>query len=346
MRLGRKVRSILTVVLALCAVAAAEAQERENPRSGPSPQAQWFVTDGDLIARKPLETVPFETPTGNVVVGEGVAGEAEWIAAVDTVRRPGGRRDERIYLYHNGTLAAVEEERFSSAGLPLFRGRYDPDGAMEFEEHFRYRSDGSLREVRRCDGADQCITIRYGLPSTAWDERLWSADESWVYRYDGAGRPEYIRREQDDVLTREEWYTYPAPATVQRRVREGDEVVERLLRDGRVVEETVRRSGRIVRTVQREYDQDGRITEEQVIESGRVQVSRWEYESSSGDGGYRLYRTVDGVPVLEEYRDDEGSGTTIRYRNGDVVVRETFRDDELVQRETFADGEVIRTETW
>ncbi len=335
-------RGVIPALLALCVVTATDAQEHAAP-PGPSPQAQWFITDSDLIAREPLEGVPDGFPEGNE---EAPPGAAEWVAAVDTVRRPGGRRDERMHLYRDGVLVAVEDARFSAAGLPLYRGRREPDGTTEFEEHFRYRSDGSLREVRRCDAPGQCITIRYGLPSTAWDERLWLADENWVYRYDGAGRPEYIRRDKDGVPLREEWYAYPAPAVVERRVREGDTVTDRILRNGRVVEETERRSGRVVRTVQREFDQNGRVTVERVVENGRVQISRWEYEDPSEDRGYRLYRTVDGVPVLEELRNNEGTGTTVRYRNGIVVVREIYRDDELVQRETFADGEVIRTETW
>jgi hypothetical protein len=327
------VRILVPIVVAAVACMV-PAQTLPQVESGPSDEAAWFVSDSDLIRRDPA--TPEELR------------QSRWTVAVDMSAAPGERTAETAWLFRAGEPVASERTIFSRDGLPLERRRTDNDGQPLFIETYRYRSDGSLREARRCDSDDRCVTILYGFPAESWDESVLAPEYRAVHLYDRQGRPEYILREEDGATEEEEWLTYDGPDLSVRRVRRNGEERTLTYEDGRVVSEVERRNGRLLREVTRRFD-NGRIAEEIVQSGGSVRRDIWLYERDGADdgtedGAYRKTREVDGVKTLEERRDGTGTGVTIRYEDGQEVVREYFRDGELQRREIIVNGRAVRTD--
>ncbi|MFA7566585.1 MAG: hypothetical protein WCY01_06125 [Alkalispirochaeta sp.] len=300
---------------------------------------EWYVSDPEMIRRDPL---PGRSPARPASGGmPEILPELEWAVAVTSVSRSAERREEMVRLYHYGSLVSADGTVYSSDGRPQQRRRYDSEDKLLFEETFRYRSDGSLRETRRCSPAGDCTMIRYGRPVEGWDEFIQAPDYRAVHRFDQSGRPEYLRRDNGDGTVEEEWYRYDGPELQEHRVRRDGEERTYWYRDGRITVEEHRRDGRVVQTVTRRFDGTGRILEEVVRGGGTVQRDLWTYDET---GRYVMVRTVDNVRKIEESRDPDGSGTTVRYQDGEMVMREHFRNGKATRREIIVDGRVVRTE--
>ncbi len=308
-------------------VPAQQSAQPAQPTAGPPSDARWFVSDGEFIRRDPA------TPEA--------LRESQWTLAVDVASGAGGRRIETAWLYRDVEFIASEMTTFAPDGIPLRRRRSDENGQTVFIESYRYRPDGTLREVRRCDSSDRCVTIYYGFPQESWDESVAAPEYRSFHHYDHLGRPEYILREEESVRVEEEWLTYDETGLTARKIRRsGEESTFRFL-DGRVVSEEHRRNGRLVREVFRRFDEDGGITAETVYSDGLERQDTWVREE---DGAYRMIREVDGVRTVEESRDNVDTGVTIRYEEGQEVVREYYLAGELQRREIIVDGKVERTD--
>lgn len=268
---------------------------------------------------------------------------------VEVTRRSSDDSTEIVRLFEWGEYRGLEEVATTVDGRPLRRRRETADGDLVFTEAMRYRSDGTLRETRRCrptedEGETECITIRYGDGGSSWTELIETPDEVSVRRFDAAGRPTYEREEpidrDDTAPPREVWFEYDQSGLIERRVVEGDRRERYRYADGRVVSEAVHEGRRLVRSVEREFDEEGRIVLAEVLAEGRAYQEAWEYDN----GGHRMVRSVGGRQTVVEERDENDSGVTTRFRDGEAVVREIVERGEVIRREILLEGEVIRVE--
>ncbi|MFP4152996.1 MAG: hypothetical protein ACLFSV_09130 [Alkalispirochaeta sp.] len=291
-------------------------------------EPMWYASDPDMIRRDPIGSSPIE--------------EVHWAVSVER-DAPGARRtEETVSLYRYGEYRGGERLYLDADGLPRVRERFDAEEQTLFTEEFRRRSDGSIREVYRCDGDGACVSHRYGPVAAGSDEYVDRGELVEIRRFDDAGRPVYTRREEPaGAPVREEWFEYDDSGLAERRVLAGDIRETYRYTDGRITFEERRQGRRVVASVSRRFDDDDRLIELSAVENGVERTERWDYER---DGGYTMERRVAGIPVVTEERDGAGNGSTTRYRNGVPVIREYYRDDAIYRREILSDGEVIRVE--
>lgn len=248
---------------------------------------------------------------------------------------------ERRTLVRDGVTVGTEEVTFGSgaSGVPERTVRRDADGSLLFDERYRYRADGTLRSLERCDGDGACITVRYAAPSEPTREIVSSDTLLLQFRYDADARPVEIIRRPVDGPEERELRRYDAEGSlIAVETSVGDRLEVTRYRNGRELERTVTVGGRLVERETYRYDAEGLL-----VERTRSEGRRTERELFVREGGavVRRERYVDGtLRAVEVWGDDETRVVT-RYTEGEPFVRETFVSEALTLRETISDGEVV-----
>lgn len=247
------------------------------------------------------------------------------------------RAGESRTLYFDGEIRGKEEIRYSSDGDPVEIRRLDPNDEEMFQVRIRYRPDGTIRSVQRCE-ENNCIVIRYALPGAAGRETVRGEDLLLGIRYGADARPEYIRRERPGEPVEEEWFEYERGRLHSSRKMVGAEEVLTRYADGLVIRRETRRDGRLVERITMERSADGTLLEETTVTRNRRTVERY----NPGDApGITRERLVDGELVEQEERFDERTDLVTRFREGEVLFRTWYHDGEPVRREIFQDGEIV-----
>ena len=287
--------------------------------------AQWYAATGDFLEEEPLTPAQARERSG-------------WTIEV------GGRDGEWRRLYLDGELLEQERTTFvtSDAGISLPRQilRSDAQDELLFRVELRYRSDGTLRSIRRCGNDGSCVMIRYAPPGGPGTETIRGDGLNLTVRYGEGSVPEYLRREEPGEPVEEEWYRYLGGRLVERRtLRDG---LETLLRyqEGVVVLEEQRQAGVLVYRFSEDRGNDGLPLQRVVETRGRREVDRYHQEHPEG---LQRERFVNGALVEREYLRDE-EVVVERLRGEEVLFRTYFVEGELVRRETLLRDKVIDVE--
>lgn len=285
-------------------------------------EPEWYHSNRDFMVLEPLPREGSEPPS------------AGWFLM--RIRTDG--TEERI-LYRDGIERGRETAILDAAGREIGRRRENDQGLLVFEERYRFRPDGSLRGVLRCDDTGECIEIRY--EGIAAGEELLGPDFELRYSYDDSGRAsEEYRREGDDAELRRS-YTYRGDRLAETRTVQGDlETVERF-EGGLTVAVVTRDQGRLVSEVRFEYDTQDRVILREEWRRRSVARDLFEYPEV---GGSIRERTENGVLVEREIETPEGARTVERYVEGELVVRSVFEGDRVIRRETWIDGALVSVE--
>lgn len=301
-------RNLLFFPLLLFAVAT-EAQE-----------VRWYHSNRDYMVLDPAEVVGPEAPESGWYIS---SSESEGV-------------EERT-LYLNGVARGREELTLDATGRVLSRRRIGMDGAFVFEERYRFRPDGSLRGVERCDAAGECVEIRYdGI-----GEELTGSEIDIQYRYDDSGRPtSELRNENgDDRLVRR--YEYEGNLLVATTTTHGDrETIERF-ENGLTVARIERRSGRLVSEERFEYDAEERVLLRELRERLHTTVESYTYPE---EGGSLRELVLDDVLGEREVIAADGTTTIERFSGGELVSRTVLVDGRITRRETWLNGRLVSVE--
>ncbi|SIQ80265.1 hypothetical protein SAMN05920897_11555 [Alkalispirochaeta americana] len=274
------------------------------PASTGAGEPRWFYSNSDGEQLRPLDTEDFDV----LPPGEG------WSLKVSLPEATSGGLERRLVYYQ---------------------------GEMVREELLRYRPGGTLREVRRCDNAGACVSIRFAAPDAPGFESIRGALGVREIAYDGHGLPLHMRREVPGELREDTWYTYEEGRLVASRQVRGDQEILRRYQDGHLVREETRSEGRRVRLVQIELNHLGSVA--QRITETRREVEREQfYPLRPGEVVRELWRGDDLVE--QEELMGEGERRITRFRQGEKLFRSWFSNDTLIKREIFLDGSVVRTE--
>ncbi|WP_018526882.1 hypothetical protein [Alkalispirochaeta alkalica] len=205
----------------------------------------------------------------------------------------------------------------------------------------RYRPEGTLREVRRCESSGVCVSIRFAAPDAPGFESIRSALGTREIAWDGEGFPHHLRREVPGELPEDIWYTYEEGRLVASRRVQGEQEILRRYRAGLLVREETRVGGRRTRLVTMERDARGTLVERITETRREVERERF-YPPLPGQVVRRLWR---GDALIEEEELlEEGLRRVTRFRGEEKLFRSWFSGDILVKREVFLDGQVVRTE--
>lgn len=255
-----------------------------------------------------------------------------WLMAVEAVGGDVVPREEYRLLLRDGAPMGGEHIRYTDDGAVARRRRVDATGEETLSERMTYRSDGTVRSVRRCAG-EECLTARFAPPGEGGEESILGDALTLQIRFTAGARPEYIRIDRDGEVS-EEFLTYAEGELTERRVVREDSVVTTTYSEGLLRSEEERDQGRLVYRIENTHDSQDRLVRQVETRRNLRRETQWTYRD--GDD-YVMERYENEALVL---REEAAGDTTVRthFRDGDPVFRETVVDGEVTRREIFVDG--------
>ncbi len=315
-RAGRLFCILLGAVLLVSVSGSGLPQELDDP------EITWFLSNRDFMRLDEL------------AVFDSVPPDSGWTLLVE--RR---RDDARHSLYLEGVFQGREELSYLPSGALTSRDRYDAAGELQFAETLRYRSDGTLRAILRCDDPEDCIEIEFD--GIAGGEHLRGSEVDIRYHYDERGRivAEYEREGDAEPIERRFVYVDDLLDTVETTQGAAETIEQR--DGGRIVSRVERQNGRLVSEETYDYDTSGRLTAHVIRGRRDLVVNTFTY----GDGeDFTRESTLNGVLIEREVIDADGQTIRERFSEGSLAVREVRDGGELLRRETWLEGRLLSVE--
>lgn len=291
----------LALVLAACPLAAQE--------------TRWYTSNADFME---LREIPERLEEG-------------FVLARDEAQTPGA--PVTLSLYRDGVAVGRREVTFD-AGVTASVREFDAEGVERFTEVYRYRPDGTLRSVTRCDADGTCLAVKY---SVAAEEILEDDARSEIRRYDEQLRPVAVDRSgQNGVASEVRRYDETGlTETVETRGPRTETVA---YREGRRASRTVTEAGRVVELEEFTYDDQGRLIR---VERETRRERLVEETLFAADGSSRTRVTADDELLRETVRFPDGSTEELRYRDGELFIKVFLENDRRVREELYRDGQLI-----